>query len=145
MTQYISTSLIRTCLSFIIVRCGKDNCSVICSPMPIMERLFLSLFVLCTISFVFCFKNYGLGNILINSGNVNAQYSISRANADRSLHMAISSASLVRKNKFKEIEILKKNISESGGEDAITKFLTTGERPYGSNQPVPFRNSILNK
>ena len=58
------------------------------------------------------------------------------------LFMISPAASLLRKNKQKEIEILKKEVAESNGDHFITKFLANNtQRPFGVGKPIDFFNA----
>lgn len=60
------------------------------------------------------------------------------------LAMSTSASTIIRKNKLKEIENLKANIS-SQSDHVISRFLSTGEQPYGVSNPIPFIKSVVNR
>ena len=64
------------------------------------------------------------------------------ATSSSSISMISPAASLLRKNKLKEIEILKKEVADANGDHIISKFLNdNGQRPFGVGKPYDFYNA----
>jgi len=59
----------------------------------------------------------------------------------KNIFMISPAAALLRKNKLKEIETLKKEIAESNGDHLISKFNNNKERPFGVGKPMDFFNA----
>jgi hypothetical protein len=59
--------------------------------------------------------------------------------------MSSSASILIKKGKLKEVDALKKSVSELGDNHVITKFLKNKERPFGILDPVDFRFTVATK
>jgi indole-3-glycerol phosphate synthase len=69
---------------------------------------------------------------------------IGKHQPQRVLSMSTSASTIIRKNKLKEVEALKANVTAQP-DHVINRYLNTGEQLYGVSNPVPFTKSILNR